>query len=96
MNYPQLTFEAPDRETFRCLAIAENAMKKGGNTPCVMNAANEIAVRAFLNEKIRFTEIPDLIENVMEKISYVEKPVLEDYVNSDREARVAASELATF
>ncbi len=96
LKYPQLTFEIPDRETFRCLAIAENAMKKGGNTPCVMNAANEIAVRAFLKEKIRFTEIPDLIENVMEKITYVEKPVLEDYVNSDQEARAAASEFATF
>lgn len=94
MNYPQFTFEPPDRSTFRCLALAENAMLKGGNMPCVLNGANEIAVSAFLKEKIKFTEIPDLIENVMEKITFVGKPDLADYVNSNDEARRAASEFA--
>lgn len=94
IDYPQLSFEQPDRETFRCLAIAERAMRNGGNVPCVMNAANEIAVQAFLEERIKFNEIPDLIETVMEKVAMIENPGLEDYINSDREARMAASEFA--
>jgi 1-deoxy-D-xylulose-5-phosphate reductoisomerase len=91
IDYPRLTFEQPDREAFRCLAIAERAMHEGGNSPCIMNAANEIAVKAFLEEKIRFTEIPDLIENVMDKIAFIGKPGLEDYVNSDAVAREEAA-----
>ena len=87
MNYPQFTFEPPDKSTFRCLALAENAMVKGGNMPCVLNGANEIAVAAFLKDFLIFMHIPDLIESVMEKIMFVEKPELGDYVNSNDEAR---------
>jgi 1-deoxy-D-xylulose-5-phosphate reductoisomerase len=94
MNYPQFTFEPPDKSTFRCLALAESARLRGGNTPCVLNAANEIAVAAFLKEKIKFTQIPDLIEHVMEKIMFVEKPELSDYVNSNDEARRMAESFA--
>ncbi len=94
MNYPQFTFEPPDRSTFRCLGLAEAAMLKGGNMPCVLNGANEIAVAAFLKEKIKFTAIPDVIEHVMEKITFVEKPELDDYVNSNEEARRLASSFA--
>lgn len=94
INYPQFTFEQPDRSTFRCLALAEAAMLKGGNMPCVLNGANEIAVAAFLHEKITFTGIPDVIEHVMEKITFVEKPELDDYVNSNDEARRIASSFA--
>ena len=93
MKFPQLTFESPDRTSFQCLALAETAMKKGGSIPCVLNAANEIAVQAFLHEKIRFVEIPEIIGNVMEKITFVAKPELDDYVNCDETARRTAQEL---
>lgn len=94
MKYPQFTFEPPDRTTFRCLGLAEIAMMKGGNLACVVNGANEIAVAAFLREKIKFIAIPDLIEHVMEKITFVENPDLEDYVNSNEHARRIAMEFA--
>ncbi len=92
INYPSLTFEPPDRSTFRCLALAEKAMLKGGNMPCILNGANEVAVAAFLSEKIKFAAIPDLVEHVMEKITFVEKPDLDDYVNSNDQARRIANE----
>ena len=91
-DYHSLTFEAPDTKTFRNLALAFKALEKGGNMPCVLNAANEIAVDAFLNEKISFLQMPDLVELCMEKIPFVEHPVLEDYVNTDKEARRVALE----
>ncbi len=92
-DYPELTFEKPDMETFRNLQLAFNAMDKGGNSPCVLNAANEIVVDAFLNNRIGFLSMSDVIENCMEKITFVKNPTIEDYVNTDRETRILANEL---
>lgn len=87
-----LTFEEPDRKTFRNLDLAYRAMQKGGNMPCILNAANEIAVDAFLHGHLSFTGMSDLIEYVMEKGNYMAKPVLDDYVATDREIRIMAGE----
>jgi 1-deoxy-D-xylulose-5-phosphate reductoisomerase len=92
-DYPQLTFEKPDVENFRNLFLAYEALKKGGNMPCVLNAANEIMVDAFLKEKISFLEMSGVIEKCMEKISFIEKPSLEDYFATDKETRVLAGSL---
>ncbi len=89
MKYPSLTFEQPDRKTFRCLDLAFEAMKKGGNAPCVLNAANEVAVQLFLHDKISFASIPDHVEKIMAKVDYIAKPTLEDYVESDRLSRIS-------
>lgn len=89
-KYPQLTFESPDTQTFKCLDLAYDAMNKGGNMACVLNAANEIAVNEFLNEQISFLQIPELIEEVMLKATFVSQPTLEDYIESDKEARSMA------
>jgi len=94
MKYPQLTFEPPDKKTFRCLSLAESAMVQGGNVPCVLNAANEITVQAFLKEKIGFNRIPEIIEKVINRVSFIGEPVLDDYIFSDKESRIIASELA--
>ncbi|MEJ8802911.1 1-deoxy-D-xylulose-5-phosphate reductoisomerase [Pontibacter sp. H249] len=93
MNYPQLTFEQPDLETFRNLALAYAAMEKGGNMPCILNAANEVAVSAFLRDEVGFLQMSDIIESCMAKVAYIANPSYEDYVNTDREAREKASEL---
>ena len=93
MDYPHLTFENPDSETFRNLQLAFSAMEKGGNMPCVLNAANEVAVAAFLQDKIGFLNIPDLIANCMEKITFVSKPTLADYIATNEETRRLAKEL---
>lgn len=93
MQYPTLTFEKPDSGTFRNLAIAYDALDKGGNVPCVINAANEVAVAAFLNDEISFLEISDVIESCAGRVSFVKNPAYEDYVSSDREARRVAAEL---
>ncbi|CCZ06641.1 1-deoxy-D-xylulose 5-phosphate reductoisomerase [Odoribacter sp. CAG:788] len=87
-----LTFEEPDRKTFRNLDLAYRAMQKGGNMPCILNAANEIAVNAFLHGHLSFTGMSDLIEYVMERGNYMVKPVLDDYVATDREIRIVAEE----
>jgi 1-deoxy-D-xylulose-5-phosphate reductoisomerase len=92
-DYPKLHFDAPDYKTFRNLAIAKEAMEKGGNAPCVMNAANEIVVDAFLHNKVGFLEMSDMIQKVLEKIAFIEHPSLEDYEKSDNEARLLAAEL---
>jgi len=92
-DFPKLNFEQPDTKTFRNLALAKEAMEKGGNLPCVMNAANEVVVNAFLTNKVGFLEMSEMIEKTMEKISFLEHPTLEDYENSDREARHFAGEL---
>lgn len=94
-NYPRLdfstckdmTFEKPDLEVFRNLAFAYDAMKKGGNAPCILNAANEIVVETFLKGNIGFLEMSDVIEQTMNKVSFIAKPTYEDYVETDREAR---------
>jgi 1-deoxy-D-xylulose-5-phosphate reductoisomerase len=93
MDYPNLTFEKPDLETFRNLQLAYNAMQKGGNMPCILNAANEIAVAAFLKDKIGFLNMSDLIADCMEKITFVSNPTLEDYVATNKETRILANEL---
>jgi len=98
MNYPRLdfnlfsslTFEKPDLKRFRNLSLAYEAMAKGGTMPCVLNAANEVAVEAFLHERVGFLEMSDLIEKTMQKSSFIPKPTYEDYVASDAEARVLA------
>jgi 1-deoxy-D-xylulose-5-phosphate reductoisomerase len=93
VNYPQLTFEPPDTETFGCLKLAMNAMEKGGNMPCILNAANEIAVQAFLENKVTFLEIQDIIGACMHRISFAASPALEDYISTDKETRKIAAEL---
>ncbi len=92
-DFPKLHFDQPDYKTFRNLALAREAMEKGGNMPCIMNAANEIVVNAFLQNKVDFLEMSEMIEKTMSKIGFVEHPSLEDYKSSDREARILAAEL---
>ena len=88
-----LTFEEPDIRTFRNLGLSIEALNKGGNLPCVMNAANEIAVYAFLKNRIGFLEMTDLIEKTMQHVNYIEKPTLEEYFESDGEARSFAADV---
>ena len=92
-DYSKFTFEQPDLKTFRNLALAMEAMEKGGNVPCVMNAANEVVVQSFLNNRVSFIEMSDIIENVMGKVAFVGNATLDDYRLSDKEARAVASEL---
>ncbi|RLD68206.1 MAG: 1-deoxy-D-xylulose-5-phosphate reductoisomerase [Bacteroidetes bacterium] len=89
-QYPQLTFESPDMHNFRNLALAYEALKKGGNMPCILNAANEVAVEAFLQEKINFLQISDLIERSMQTTDFISHPTYDDYRMSDEEARKRA------
>ncbi|MBS1628412.1 MAG: 1-deoxy-D-xylulose-5-phosphate reductoisomerase [Bacteroidetes bacterium] len=88
-----LTFEEPDLKTFRNLSLAIDALHKGGNLPCIMNAANEIAVFAFLRNRIGFLDMTELIERTMNKIPFIEKPTLKDYFDSDGEARNFAASI---
>ena len=88
-----LTFEEPDLKTFRNLALAIEALQKGGNIPCVLNAANEIAVWAFLRNRIGFLDMTDLIEKTMQKIAFIENPTFDEYLESDAEARNYAATL---
>jgi len=90
LNYPNLSFEKPDFDTFLNLGLAFNAMHLGGNMPCVLNAANEIAVKAFLEDKIGFLEMSVLIEKCLHKISFVKDPTYEDYILCDHETRALA------
>ena len=92
-KYPSLTFDEPDVKTFRNLALATEAMFKGGNLPCIMNAANEIAVWAFLHNRIGFLDMTAVVEKTMQQISFIEKPSLEEYFESDGEARNFAASL---
>lgn len=86
-NYPTLTFEQPDTKIFRNLALAFEAINKGGNMPCVLNAANEIVVDAFLNRKIAFLQMPEIIEKAMEKANWIAKPGLDDLIQTNSETR---------
>jgi len=90
---PVLSFEEPDVKTFRNLSLATMALEKGGNFPCILNAANEIAVWAFLNNRIGFLDITAVIEKCLQKLNYIEKPNLTDYFESDGEARNLAASL---
>jgi 1-deoxy-D-xylulose-5-phosphate reductoisomerase len=93
MNYPQLTFEQPDLKTFRNLQLAFDALARGGNSPCILNASNEIAVAAFLNEEVGFLEMSDLIEETLAKTTFIAHPGLEDYIATDQEAREITTQL---
>lgn len=93
-QYPALTFEPPDTETFRNLALAYEALRRGGNMPCALNAANEVAVAQFLNDKIGFLEIAEVVERCMDKISYINHPQLDDYIKTDKETRQLALEFS--
>lgn len=93
LNYPQLTFEKPDLETFTNLKLAFSALNKGGNMPCVLNAANEVAVQAFLEDKIGFLQMSDIVGNTLEKSSFIKTPNYQDYIDCDKEARILANEL---
>ncbi|TZF84955.1 1-deoxy-D-xylulose-5-phosphate reductoisomerase [Pedobacter sp. BS3] len=95
LDYPSLTFEKPDIATFRNLALAFDALKVGGNMPCVVNAANEIAVAEFLNNRIGFLEMSEMIEACMHKMMFIMEPSLEDYLETDRLTRIYAHELVT-
>src|SRR5690349_17730970 len=88
-----LTFEKPDIITFHNLALAQRALTKGGNLPCILNAANEVAVDAFLKSRVGFLEMSTMIENCMQKVSFIHNPTLEDYVITDGETRKRATEL---
>jgi len=92
-NYPALTFERPDTETFRNLALSFEALKRAGNMPCVLNAANEVVVAEFLKDRIGFLQMTDIVEKCLGKMNYIEHPSLEDYVQTDRETRIKALEL---
>lgn len=91
-DYPALTFEPPDTETFRNLALAFGAMQRGGNMPCILNAANEVAVAEFLKDRIGFLGMSVLVEQCLEKMDYIERPSYEDYVYTDKETRIRAFE----
>ena len=93
-NYPQLTFEKPDIKTFANLGLAYKAMEKGGNMPCVLNAANEIVVQAFLEDKIGFLEMSDVIAKSMDKMPMIKTPTLDDYIQCDKETRILTKELS--
>jgi len=88
LNYPTLSFEKADTETFRNLALAFQAMKQGGNMPCILNAANEVVVEAFLNDQIGFLEMSDAITDCMQKITFIDTPNYDDYVATDTESRI--------
>lgn len=89
----QLTFEQPDTKRFRNLALAYEALHQGGNMPCIINAANEVVVSAFLNDRISFLGMSDVIEKCMQQVSFIEKPTYEDYVATDKLTRIMANEL---
>jgi 1-deoxy-D-xylulose-5-phosphate reductoisomerase len=93
VDYPNLTFEKPDLERFPNLTIAFDAMQKGGNIACAMNAANEIAVSAFLCGQLSFSQMPLIIEKTIEKTYFIEKPTMSDYRETDKAARIIANEL---
>jgi 1-deoxy-D-xylulose-5-phosphate reductoisomerase len=92
-KYPALNFEEPDVKTFRNLSLAMEALNKGGNMPCILNAANEIAVWAFLRNRIGFLDMTAMVEKTMENVTFIEKPTLQEYFESDGEARNFAASL---
>jgi len=92
LDYPQLTFEPPNKELFRNLGLAYEALEAGGNMPCILNASNEAAVFAFLNDKIGFLEMTDVIEHCMKSVSFISSPSYEDYVETHRDSIKLAGE----
>lgn len=93
VDYPQLTFEKPDLATFRNLGFAFEALNKGGNMPCIVNAANEVAVAGFLADNLGFLAMSEVIENCMQGINFQTRPTLDDYLNTDKETRIFAQNL---
>lgn len=93
MDYPNLSFEEADKKTFRNLALAFEALNTGGNMPCVINAANEVVVAEFLNMRIGFLQMSDVIEKCMREMAFVANPTLQDYMESDKNTRLYAQEL---
>jgi len=93
MDYPELSFSAADSDNFRNLALAYEAMNKGGNLPCIINAANEIVVDAFLRDQVGFLQMSDIIESCMLKADFIKNPTYEDYVFTDTEARKLAQSM---
>ena len=87
IQYPTLDFEPPNTKIFRNLALSFEAIKSGGNMPCILNAANEVVVEAFLKNKITFLQMPDIIEKTMQKVTFIEKPTMEDLIRTNSEAR---------
>lgn len=95
LEYPNFSFLKADMETFRNLGLAFTSLKKGGNMPCILNAANEVVVEAFLNDKIGFLQMSEVIEQCMDEIAFIEKPQLNDYLETDKHSRILAGELVT-
>ena len=95
LDYPNLSFEQADKKTFRNLALAFDALNAGGNMPCVINAANEVVVAEFLNGRLGFLQMSDVIEKCMSEISFIADPLLDDYLETDRITRIYAQELVT-
>jgi len=93
LNYPSFTFEQADTKIFRNLALAFEALKQGGNMPCILNAANEVVVQAFLKGKISFISMPDIIGESMQRMSFIKNPVLNDYIQTDKETRLLTASL---
>ena len=93
LDYPSLTFEAPDRAAFPNLELAFGAMRRGGNAPCVLNAANEVAVAAFLRDQVGFRQMSDLVAECLARVSYLAEPLLSDLVATDAETRRVAATL---
>jgi len=92
-QYPTLNFEKPDTTTFRNLRLAYDALEKGGNAACVLNASNEVAVEAFLKDRIGFLEMSDIIEETLMVVDFVKQPSLEDFIETDKKSRITANEL---
>ena len=92
-DYPTLTFEKPDLDTFRNLGLAYAALKQGGNMPCIINAANEVVVAGFLSHSVSFLAMSTIIEECMQKINFITQPTLTDYLNTDKETRIFAQNL---
>lgn len=95
MDFPNLSFEEADKKTFRNLALAFQALNTGGNMPCVINAANEVVVAEFLNNRLGFLQMSDVIEDCMAKMYFIADPSLDDYMETDRETRIYARQLVT-
>jgi len=95
MDYPELNFYRADQDTFRNLDLAYTALRRGGNMPCIINAANEVVVEAFLQDRIGFLQMSDVIASCMEGIEFIEKPSLNNYLETDRHTRIFAGQLVT-
>ena len=93
LDYPTLNFELPNTKIFRNLALSFEALDSGGNKPCVLNAANEVVVEAFLNKRIGFLQMPDIIEKAMQKVTFIKKPGLDDLIETNAETKRVTEKL---